>query len=133
MRKTGFVRFLNLFLAYALLWPISAGDKMVFLSAPSDSGSAVSSPWMLYRTLGHELFGTQFAGSAEDGAAFRVHRDSSPNGLLVFQKPDSAPRDLACGPARRIENPDLGNPIPAAWAAPAPPTPVVPFHLNSKK
>lgn len=124
-------RFLNLLLAYALLWPISAGDKMVMLSAPSDS--TLSSPWQLYRDLGCGLFGVK-PEQRDSRPAFSVQHDPGPVSLLAFQKPEPAPtgRVDAAAP-RRLDERELRGPRPPDPSFLTPLSPVVPFHLDSKK
>ena len=95
------MRTLKLFLVYSLLWPITMGDKMVHLAAPTTAPPACSSPWTLYRDLGRTLFDAA-DGPQADGA-FRVQPSDASPGLLPLQKPQTAPCAEPSSPAAPLE------------------------------
>ncbi len=123
-------RALKLFLAFALLWPVSLGDKIVLPQA-APAREAVSSPWDLYRSLASAVLGT----SSEEGRAASLSSRVSPDdppGLLPLFRP-TKPLLAAPKAVHRLAEGEsvLGAPPPAA--AFAPPSPVRCAHLESKK
>jgi hypothetical protein len=87
---------------YALLWPISLGDKMVRLDAPTAESATCSSPWSFYRDLGTSLFG--LSSPLKNPASMRQDTDAEPALLPVTNagRAQAAPCRRPAGPTRLI-------------------------------
>ena len=125
-------RALKLFLAFALTWPITVGDKIAQLPNPDAKIQGCSSPWQMYRGLASALFGTASHDRAE-GSSFsgRLVQDSPAAFFPVHPSPSPA-----LGAPRRVRSSTPPDHDPPGWnvtRAVPPPVPVLPPHLKSKK
>jgi hypothetical protein len=121
-------RALQLFLVYALLWPISLGDKMVRLDAPT-AESACSGPWSFYRDLGTSLFGT--STPMKSPGSIRQDTDMEPALLPVTNagRAQAAPCRRPAGPIRSFP---LHRHKPGFRLLILPPPPLA-FKVDSKE
>jgi hypothetical protein len=113
---------LRLFLVYALVWPITLGDRMVHLDAPTAEQAAYSSPWTFYRNLGRSIFGEAVA-PLKVAAAMRVHSRYQPPASFPISKPGAA----STTPSIRSSDPVRREPI--LHPRPVPPLSVPPPPL----